>query len=68
MAAKNEEFKELHKHYTTRAENPLKKKQSLMVLCRKLIKVAYKLSTEDVSYDPVKMMSDIRRNQGPKAA
>jgi len=68
MAAKNEEFKALHKYYTTRPVNPLKKKQSLMVLCRKLIKVAYKLITEDVRYDPVKMMSDIRRDAEPNAA
>jgi len=68
MTAKNREFNELHKHYTTRAENPLKKKQSLIVLCRKLIKVAFKLITENVKYDPVKMMGDIRRNAEPKAA
>lgn len=65
MTAKNKEFNELHKYYTTRAKNPLKKKQSLIVLCRKLIKVAYKLITEKVKYDPVKMMGDIRR--GPEA-
>ncbi len=68
MVAKNKEFNELHKYYTTRTENPLKKKQSLMVMCRKLIKIAYKLITEDVSYDPEKMMGDIRRNPEPRAA
>lgn len=68
MTAKNSEFNELHKYYTTRAENPLKKKQSLMVLCRKLIKIAYKMITENVSYNPAKMMGDIRRNAEPKAA
>ena len=68
MVAQNKEFNELHKYYTTRAENPLKKKQSLMVMCRKLIKIAYKLITEDISYDPEKMMGDIRRNPEPRAA
>ena len=68
MVAKNKEFNGLHKYYTTRAENPLKKKQSLMVMCRKLIKIAYKLITEDISYDPEKMMGDIRRNPEPRAA
>lgn len=68
MTAKNREFNELHKHYTTRSENPLKKKQSLMVLCRKLIKLAYKLITENVKYDPVKMMGDIRRKAESVAA
>ncbi|EGD50435.1 transposase IS116/IS110/IS902 family protein [Thermoanaerobacter ethanolicus JW 200] len=41
LVAKNEEFRELHKYYTTRAQNPLKKKQSLIVLCNKLIRVFY---------------------------
>lgn len=68
MVAKNKEFNELHRYYTTRAGNPLKKKQSLMVMCRKLIKIAFKLITEDISYDPEKMMGDIRRNPEPKAA
>ena len=68
MVAKNKEFNELHKYYTTRVKNPLKKKQSLMVMCRKLIKIAYKLITEDISYDPEKMMGDIRRNPEPRAA
>ncbi len=33
LVAKNKEFKALHHYYTTRAENPLKKKQSMIVLC-----------------------------------
>ncbi len=41
MVAKNKEFQELHKYYTTRKENPLKKKQSLIVLCCKLIRVFF---------------------------
>jgi hypothetical protein len=65
MVAKNSEFNELHKRYTTRSENPLKKKQSLMVLCRKLIKIAYKMITQNVKYDPAKMMGDIRRKPEP---
>ncbi|GLI51021.1 hypothetical protein TSYNTROOL_11070 [Tepidanaerobacter syntrophicus] len=68
ITAKNKEFSELHKYYTTRAKNPLKKMQSLIVLCRKLIKIAFKLITEDIRYDPVKMMGDIHRNPEPKAA
>lgn len=68
MTAKNEEFNGLHKYYTTRKENPLKKMQSLVVLCCKLIKVVYKLVTEDVKYDPKKMLKDIHRDETPKAA
>lgn len=68
MAAKNQEFNMLHKYYTTKKENPLKKKQSLIALCCKLIRIAYTLITKDVAYDPAKMMRDIHRNEILKAA
>lgn len=68
MIAKNEEFRALHKYYTTRTENPLKKKQSLIALCGKLIKVAYTLVTKDLKYDPSKMMGDISWFKTLKAA
>ena len=67
MTAKNKEFNELHKYYTTRKDNALKKMQSLVVLCCKLIKVVYKLVTEDVKYDPEKMLKDIHRDEAPAA-
>ncbi|SHK23204.1 Transposase [Geosporobacter subterraneus DSM 17957] len=68
LAAKNQEFNTLHKYYTTKKENPLKKKQSLIALCNKLIRIAYTLITMDVAYDPAKMMEDIHRNEILKAA
>jgi transposase len=61
LVANNKEFQELHKYYTTRAQNPLKKKQSLIVLCCKLIRIFYVLLTKQVEYDPQKMLSDIKR-------
>lgn len=61
MVANNEEFKELHKYYTTRKENPLKKKQSLILLCCKLIKVIFAMLTKCISYDGNKLLTDIRR-------
>jgi len=68
MTAKNAEFNALHKHNTTRKENPLKKKQSLIALCNKLIRIAYTLITKNVKYDPAKMLSDIHRNAEQSAA
>jgi len=59
MVAKNPEFRVLHQHYTTRANNPLRKKQSLILLCCKLIRVVYALLKKQVAYDPQKMMNDI---------
>lgn len=61
IVAKNEEFRELHQYYTTRIQNPLKKKQSLILLSCKLIRVFYALLTKGIAYDPRKMMNDIRR-------
>lgn len=61
LIAKNEEFKQLHKYYTTRPINPLKKMQSITALCGKLIRIFYAIMTKDVEYSPEKMLQDIRR-------
>ena len=41
LIAKNPEFKSLHEYYTTRANNPLKKKKSVIAISSKLIWVFY---------------------------
>ena len=56
LVAKNKEFKALHHYYTTRVENPLKKKQSLIVLCCKLIRVLFALGKKKTPYDGRKLM------------
>lgn len=61
LVAKNQEFKELHHYYTTRSQNPLKKKQSLILLSCKLIRVFFAMLTKGIKYDPQKMMNDIKR-------
>ncbi len=61
VVGKNPEFAELHHYYTTRAQNPLKKMQSLMAIAAKLIRVFYAMLTKGVAYDPQKLMADIRR-------
>ena len=64
LVGKNEEFKELHYYYTHWEENPLKKKkQSLVAVACKFLKIAYKILTTRVDYDGAKMISDIRRPQ-----
>jgi len=60
VVAHAEEFKELHVYYTTRAENPLKKMQSLIVIACKLLRVIYTLLTRGMVYDPKKMLMDIK--------
>ena len=59
VVAHDETFKELHAYYTTRAVNPLKKMQSLIVIACKLLRIIYKLLTTGDKYDPTRMRSDI---------
>ena len=61
LVAHNNEFKQLHKYYTTRRENPLEKKQSLIVLCCKLIRVLFTLGKRQIEYDGEKLLNDIER-------
>ena len=68
VAAHAEEFKELHKDYTTRTDNPLKKMQSLIVIACKLLRIIYTILKKGVVYDPQKMLKDIRRPEKAAAA
>jgi transposase len=63
MVAKNEEFKALHEYYTTRKQNPLKKKQSIIALCGKLIRVLYTLGTKQKEYDANEVLGPVRQAQ-----
>ncbi len=53
------EFKALHKYYTTRVVNPLKKMQSLIVIGCKILRVVYTMLKTGAAYDPEKMIRDI---------
>lgn len=63
LVAKNHEFKMLHEYYKNRKENPLKKKQSLILLCCKLIRILYAIMTKQVEYNPQKLIKDISIQQ-----
>ena len=56
-----DEFMELHEYYTTRTKNPLKKKQSLVVVACKILRVIYTILKTGTTYDPQKLLKDIRR-------
>ena len=66
LIATNPEFRSLHEYYTTRANNPLKKKQSVIAISCKLIRVFYAILAKGATYDPQKMLTDIHR--APQAA
>ncbi|OCA99358.1 IS110 family transposase [Clostridium beijerinckii] len=48
----NEEFKALHKHYTTRSNNQLKGMQSLIAVGCKLLRVFFGMSKTNTNYEP----------------
>ena len=59
MVRHNKAFKQLHEYYTTRQTNPLRKKQSIVVLCGKLLKVLHAICTKHMVFDAEQMMKDI---------
>ena len=61
LLATNEEFKQLHEYYTTRQQNPLKKKQSVVAIGCKLVRVFWGITRSGKSYDGQKMLKDIQR-------
>lgn len=68
LVGRNEAFKTLHEYYTTRKNNPLKKKQSLIALCCKLIRILFGISKKGFEFDEKTLLGDIRRPEMPIAA
>ena len=59
MIRHNEAFRQLHEYYTNRAQNPLRKKQSIVVLCGKLLKILHTIGTKHVVFDAKRLIQDI---------
>jgi transposase len=59
LVAKNSAFKALHEYYTRRPDNPLKKIQSLIALCNKLIRVLFTIVKKQCEFSEEKMLNDI---------
>lgn len=55
----NPAFHQLYTYYHTRKDNPLTKKEAMVVLCRKLLQVAHGLSKHRVSFTPERMLRDL---------
>ena len=62
LLARNHEFREIYDYYVTRVKNPLKRRQAMMAVSCKLIRVFYAVLTKGMAYDRFKMMTDIHRN------
>ncbi len=55
----NKGFKQLHEYYTTRQQNPLRGKQSMVVLCGKLLKVLHGICKKKVHFNEQNMIKDL---------
>jgi transposase len=61
MVGTNDEMKELYRHLTTRKANPLKKKQALVVISKKIITVIYSLLKKQEAYKPELVLGTVRK-------
>jgi transposase len=61
MTATNGEMKQLYKYLKTRKDNPLKKKQALVVISKKIITVIYSLIKKQDTYKPELVLGDVRK-------
>lgn len=68
MVALNKEMKELYRYLKTRKNNPLKKKQALVVISKKIITIIYNLIRKQTKYQAKLALGEFRRNQIKKAA
>jgi hypothetical protein len=68
MVGQNAEMKSLHQYMTTREKNPLKKKQSLIVVSKKIIAVIYSLLKNKATYEPTRVFGTVRREMMNLAA
>lgn len=68
MVSVNSEMKELYKYLKTRKNNPLKKKQALVVISKKVITVIYNLVKKQTEYKAELVFGEFRKNQIKEAA
>jgi transposase len=59
LVAHNPTFKALHQHYTKRPDNPLKKQQSLIALCCKLLRVFFTIGQKQCEFDGSKLLQGL---------
>ena len=68
LLARNKEFRAIYDYYVTRVKNPLKRRQAMIAVSCKLIRVFYTVLTKGVDYVSFNMMSDIHRKSDYIAA
>jgi transposase len=68
LLAKNGEFQALHRYYTQRVQNPLKRMQSAIALSCRLIRILFVLGRKQMPYDPVKVLGPVHMERLQNAA
>ena len=68
MVATNDEMKQLYHYLKTREKAPLKKKQALVVVSKKILTLIHTLAKKKENYDPEKVFGHVRREQLKAAA
>ncbi len=68
MVAVNSEMKEFYAYLKTRKDNPLKKKQALVVISKKIITVIYNMVKKQAEYKAELVFGEYRKNQMKQAA
>jgi len=61
MVATNDDMKQLYKYLKTRKDNPLKRKQALVVISKKIITVIYSLLKKREVYNPELVLGAVRK-------
>ena len=61
MVAQNNEMKQLYGYLKNRRDNPLKKKQALVVISKKIITVIYSLLKKQEIYNPELVLGAVRK-------
>jgi len=61
MVGQNAEMKELYRYLLARQDNPLKKKQALVVISKKIITVIYSMLKKQETYKPELVLGTVRK-------
>jgi transposase len=68
LVAHNPTFKALHQYYTKRPDRPLKKQQSLIALCCKLLRVLFVIGQKQCEFDGSKLLRGLPQTNTLQAA
>jgi len=68
MVRHNPTFKALHTYYTTRPNRPLKRQQSLIALCGKLLRVFFVIGQKQCEFDANKLLQGLPELKALQAA